>query len=151
MISLDQIRLLEERVLGVVARLNELREENRTLREALASYQSRIEELEERMKGYTDSQIEIEKGILNALQQLDELEDEVTETAQSQPAVAAKQETSKAPEADSATVAEPASPKPTSSATEEPSEGVEDKSADDDDIVVETDDDVKTGPELEIF
>jgi len=79
MISVEQIRLLEERVLGVVSRLNELRNENRTLRESLTEYQDRIADLEGRVQTYTDSQTEIEQGILHALRQLDELEDEVTD------------------------------------------------------------------------
>lgn len=80
MIKIEQIRLLEERVLGIVSRLDELRTENKSLRTTLAGYQDRIDDLEAKIRTYSDSQAEIEQGILHALKQLDELEDEVTES-----------------------------------------------------------------------
>ncbi len=79
MVSLDQIRLLESRVHKAVRRIESLQDENDTLRERLARYEKRIEELEVLINEFKESQSEIEQGIINALSQLDDLEDQVTE------------------------------------------------------------------------
>jgi chromosome segregation ATPase len=78
MVNIEQVRLLEQRVQKVISRLAELRAENTDLRERLGVYQDRIEELEERVNSFSSNQAEIEQGILNALHQLDEVEDAVT-------------------------------------------------------------------------
>lgn len=78
MITVEQIQLLESRVTKAVRKIETLQDENETLRERLTRYEKRIEELEVLINEFKDSQNDIEQGILNALSQLDELEDQVT-------------------------------------------------------------------------
>lgn len=79
MIRIEQVRLLEQRVQKVITRITELQTENTTLRRQLQNYEDRIADLETRIEGFASSQDEIEAGILNALQRLDEVEDAVAE------------------------------------------------------------------------
>jgi len=80
MISLEQIQLLESRVMKAVRRIETLQSENDTLRERLERYEKRIQELEILINEFKDGQSEIEQGIMNALSQLDNLEDQVTDS-----------------------------------------------------------------------
>lgn len=91
MVSLEQIRKLEARVSQAVSTILELREENSTLRQKLEKYQQKIDQLELLIAQYRDSQKEIEEGILNALRQLDHLEDDALK-ASSSPSVSIPQE-----------------------------------------------------------
>jgi len=77
MITLDQIRQLDQRVRRAVEQISLLKGENRRLQEKLDSYQLRIEELEVLIDTFKKDQGEIENGIINALNQLDMLEDRV--------------------------------------------------------------------------
>lgn len=77
MIRLEQIRLLEERVNNVVARLREMKNENRRLRDELAQAYEKVTRLEKNVDEYVNSQSEIEAGILSALERLDSIEDDV--------------------------------------------------------------------------
>jgi len=83
MVSLEQIRKLEARVSQAVSTILELREENSTLRQKLEKYQEKIDQLELLIAQYRDSQKEIEEGILNALRQLDHLEDDALRASSS--------------------------------------------------------------------
>ncbi|MCX7788619.1 MAG: cell division protein ZapB [Spirochaetes bacterium] len=85
MVSLEQIRKLEARVSQAVSTILELREENTTLRQKLEKYQEKIDQLELLIAQYRDSQKEIEEGILNALRQLDHLEDDALRASSSTP------------------------------------------------------------------
>jgi chromosome segregation ATPase len=76
MISLEQVKLLEERVKKAVARIGALQREKSELRAKLGGYEKRISELEDLVSDVRDNQNEIEAGLLNALKQLDALEDE---------------------------------------------------------------------------
>ncbi len=78
MISVDQIRQLETKVRHAIEVIHTLREENDLLKTKLSGYESRIEELEVLIDSFKQDQTNIEKGIINALQQLDVLEDIVT-------------------------------------------------------------------------
>jgi len=91
MVSLEQIRKLEARVSQAVSTILELREENSTLRQKLEKYQQKIDQLELLIAQYRDSQKEIEEGILNALRQLDHLEDDALKSSSS-PSVSISQE-----------------------------------------------------------
>jgi hypothetical protein len=82
MLNVEQVRLLEERVQRVISRTAELQRENGDLRERLEGYQERIRELEAHIETFVSNQAEIEKGVLNALHQLDEVEDAVVEGVQ---------------------------------------------------------------------
>jgi chromosome segregation ATPase len=82
MITLEQIRRLEQRVQAAVARIATLKNENALLREKLESYEGRILELENSIAAFKRDQSEIEQGIVSALNQLDQLEDDVLESSQ---------------------------------------------------------------------
>lgn len=79
MISLEQIRILEQKVESAVARIRTLSTENRTLKESLERYEGRIHELESMVSSFKAEQDAIEAGIVSALQQLDDLEHTVGE------------------------------------------------------------------------
>ena len=85
MISLEQIKQLESKVHGAVARLKTLTSENMTLKKRLEQYEARIGELEELISEFKNDQDEIEQGIVAALSQLDSLEDAVAEQTTSTP------------------------------------------------------------------
>jgi TolA-binding protein len=74
MISLEHIRTLDEKVKKAVKALGDLRSENQTLKQKLADYQKRIEELEKLIDDFKKDQGEIEQGIMNAITQLETLE-----------------------------------------------------------------------------
>jgi FtsZ-binding cell division protein ZapB len=77
MISLEHIRTLENKVNKAVSTLAALQEENLQLKAKLAQYKARIEELEFTVEEYREDQSEIEQGIMQALQHLDNLESAV--------------------------------------------------------------------------
>ena len=79
MITLDQIRKLDDKVQAAVRRIRELKTENGALEKRLGQYERRIEELEVLIKTFKEDQAEIEKGIVNALSQLDHLEDDLSD------------------------------------------------------------------------
>ena len=84
MLNLEQVRLLEQRVNKAVAKITALQQENATLREEIGGYQNRVVELEQEIARIKDDQTAIEQGILSALGQLDQLEDEFTENSDSE-------------------------------------------------------------------
>ena len=106
MISLEQIRLLEQRVTSAVELIRVLKEENATLRRGLDSAQRRMKELETLVEGFKTDQREIETAIVRTLRNLDELE----ESAAGAAAAAAREKPSR-PDAP-ARAADPAGPKP---------------------------------------
>jgi septal ring factor EnvC (AmiA/AmiB activator) len=77
MINLEQIQRLEARVIKAVELIRTLRAENQSLRRTLDSAQSRMEELEKRVDDFKSDQKDIEGCILRALENLNELEDEI--------------------------------------------------------------------------
>lgn len=111
MISLEQIKKLEERVLAAVERIRALSAENATLKTNLTRYEQRIDELEKLVSAFKSEQAEIEAGILSALTQLDSLEDSVTEPGAPEPDLPGRPEPSPRPSAD----------EPPETAVEEPS------------------------------
>ena len=103
MISLEQIRLLEQKVGSAVELIRVLKEENATLRRGLDSAQKRMKELETLVEGFKTDQREIESTIVRTLRNLDDLEESA--------AAAAARE--KAPRRDAAArTAEPAAARP---------------------------------------
>jgi chromosome segregation ATPase len=78
MISLEQIRSLEQKVNLVIEQLNRSREENAKLRAKVKSTQTKTADLESIVNRYKQEQSAIEKGILSVLSKLDKLEDEVS-------------------------------------------------------------------------
>eukprot|EP01156_Anaeramoeba_ignava_P011008 Anaeramoba_ignava/a481596_5.p1 GENE.a481596_5~~a481596_5.p1 ORF type:complete len:140 (-),score=25.84 a481596_5:125-544(-) len=77
MITLDQIRQLDAKVRKAVERINDLKNENSILKAKLDGYEKRIEEFESLIDTFKQDQGEIENGIINALNQLDMLEDKI--------------------------------------------------------------------------
>jgi FtsZ-binding cell division protein ZapB len=72
MISLEQIRLLEQKVTSAVELIRVLKEENATLRRGLDSAQRRMKELETLVEGFKTDQKEIESVIVRTLHNLDD-------------------------------------------------------------------------------
>ena len=83
MISLEQIRLLEAKITKAVELIRSLKKENASLRHTLDSAQARMQDLERMVGDLKTDQKEIEAGIVRALENLDHLEDEVSETQES--------------------------------------------------------------------
>ena len=84
MLSIDQVRQLENRVEKAVRKINSLTEENqhlsdenKMLQEQLASVQTRVSELERSVEAFKEEQGRIESGILSALDKLSAFEDTV--------------------------------------------------------------------------
>lgn len=90
MITLEQIQKLDEKVTAAVQVIRNLKEENASLQEKLDQYQGRIDELEVLINTFKKDQGKIEQGIINALEQLNELEDAIAEEA-AEPETAAEE------------------------------------------------------------
>jgi len=76
MINLDQVRTLEWKVKQAVQLIVHLRRENDTLRGRLSDTEVRLQELESMLESFKATQNEMESGIRNALEDLDNLEGE---------------------------------------------------------------------------
>ena len=79
MINLEQIQKLEARVTKAVELIKALKAENQSLRRTLDSAQSRVEQLETLVGDFRSDQKDIEECILRALENLNELEDEISD------------------------------------------------------------------------
>ncbi|TVR68954.1 MAG: cell division protein ZapB [Spirochaetaceae bacterium] len=134
MIRIEQVRLLEERVQKVIARITELKAENSALHNQLENYQERISDLERRIEGFASNQEEIEAGILSALQRLDEVEDAVGEEGIEQ------QQVEVIPEEDAS-----------AGTSEPPVDGDTREESADEDLPPDQEEEQKPGPELDIF
>jgi FtsZ-binding cell division protein ZapB len=75
MVSLDQIRQLEDKVNRAVEIIRVLKEENRTLRRTVEASRARMKELEDLVRVFKNDQAEIERGLVSAIRKLDQLED----------------------------------------------------------------------------
>ncbi len=75
MVSLDQIRQLEDKVNRAVEIIRVLKEENRTLRRTVEGSRARMKELEDLVRVFKNDQAEIERGLVSAIRKLDQLED----------------------------------------------------------------------------
>ena len=78
MINIDHIKKLDSKISNTVEIITLLRDDNQALRSKLENYEKRIEELEVLISNFKKDQSDIENGILNALNQLDKIEDLVT-------------------------------------------------------------------------
>jgi TolA-binding protein len=74
MVTLEQVKLLETKVVQVIDFVNRVTEENTCLKDKLGDYQKRIDELEGLVQHFKDEQSRIEDGILNALDRLNQFE-----------------------------------------------------------------------------
>ena len=75
MVSLEQVKLLETKVIKTIEYVRKISEENALLKEKLDSYQQRTDELEAQIKQFKEDQDLIEDGILSALDRLNQFED----------------------------------------------------------------------------
>ena len=76
MITLDQIKQLDIKVRKAIGIINSLTDENKMLQNKLDEYQLRIEELEILIDSFKEDQGEIENGIIDALNQLEIIDDD---------------------------------------------------------------------------
>jgi chromosome segregation ATPase len=74
MITLEQVRLLDQKVNQAVELISSLKSENRMLKDKLESYQKKISELEVLLSGLKEDQSEVELGFRKALDTLSALE-----------------------------------------------------------------------------
>jgi len=74
MISIKQIKNLEEKVFKTVELIKALKQENKILKSEIESVNKKNEELEQIISDYRSTQVEFEEGIANAIKQLDELD-----------------------------------------------------------------------------
>lgn len=74
MVSLEHVKLLEDRIIRTLDHVQHVQEENSLLREKLDEYKCRIDELEVLIKTFKDDQSKIEDGILAALDRLNQFE-----------------------------------------------------------------------------
>jgi hypothetical protein len=77
MVSLEQVKLLESKVIKAIEYVDKVTEENGLLREKLESYQKRIDELEVLVQRFKEDQGRIEEGILSALNRLSQFEADI--------------------------------------------------------------------------
>ena len=75
MVSLEQVKLLEAKVIKTVEYVKKITEENTLLKGKLSSNQQRIDELEALIRQFKEDQSRIEDGILSALDRLNQFED----------------------------------------------------------------------------
>ncbi len=78
MVSLKQIRTLQDRVNKALSFIDLLKEENKALKATLDKSQQRIQEFEKLITEFKNDQTEIEQTILDVIHKLDTLEDEVS-------------------------------------------------------------------------
>jgi len=74
MITLEQIKLLETKVVKAIDIVGRVTEENAFLKGKLETYQKRIDELEVLIQSFKEDQDCIEDGILSALDRLSQFE-----------------------------------------------------------------------------
>ena len=77
MVTLEQVKLLESKVIKAVDCIREITEENTMLKGKLSGYEKRIGELETLIEHFKEDQGRIEKGIISALERLDQFEDAI--------------------------------------------------------------------------
>jgi TolA-binding protein len=77
MITLEQVKLLETKVVRAIEYVERISRENSQLQGKLDSYQKRIDELEVLIQQFREDQGRIEEGILAALERLNKFEDAI--------------------------------------------------------------------------
>jgi chromosome segregation ATPase len=122
MINLEQIKLLESKVVKAIDIVTRVTEENAYLKGKLETYQTRIEELEVLIQRFKEDQGLIEDGILSALDRLSQFEAAIEKslTPAKQPeAKESRGDSKKAPAKPQVPSEEQPSPAPVDSAAEE--------------------------------
>jgi chromosome segregation ATPase len=77
MVTLEQVKLLETKVIQTVEYVERISRENSQLQGKLDSYRKRIDELEVLIQKFREDQGRIEEGILAALERLNKFEDAI--------------------------------------------------------------------------
>jgi chromosome segregation ATPase len=77
MVTLEQVKLLETKVVRAIDYVERISRENSQLQGKLDSYQKRIDELEVLIQQFREDQGRIEEGILAALERLNKFEDAI--------------------------------------------------------------------------
>ncbi|MDR3139438.1 MAG: cell division protein ZapB [Treponema sp.] len=77
MVTLEQVKLLETKVVKAINFVKQVTEENNALKGKIDSYQKRIDELEALILRFKEDQGRIEEGILSALERLNQFEDAI--------------------------------------------------------------------------
>jgi hypothetical protein len=77
MVTLEQVKLLETKVVKALDFVNQVTGENTLLKKKLDAYQKRIDELEVLIQRFKEDQGRIEEGIISALNRLNQFEDAV--------------------------------------------------------------------------
>ncbi|MDR2481088.1 MAG: cell division protein ZapB [Spirochaetaceae bacterium] len=77
MVSIEQVRLLEARVIKTIEFVDQVTEENTLLKSKLDSCQKRIDELEVLIQRFKEDQVKIEDSIISALDRLNKFEDDM--------------------------------------------------------------------------
>ncbi|MDR2021084.1 MAG: cell division protein ZapB [Treponema sp.] len=83
MVTLEQVRLLETKVAKAIDYVNQVSGENSRLRVTLESCRKRIDELEVLVQQFKEDQGRIEKGIVSALDRLNQFEDAIEKSLSS--------------------------------------------------------------------
>lgn len=78
MITLEQVKLLEEKVESLISVVKSLYGERDSLKETLTQKERRIEELEVALRSFEVTQAKIEESVMSTLNQLDVFENSVT-------------------------------------------------------------------------
>ena len=77
MVTLEQVKLLESKVVRAVDYIRQATEENTLLKNKLSGYEKKIADLESLIQNFKEDQGRIEKGIISALERLDQFEDAI--------------------------------------------------------------------------
>ncbi|MDR3167368.1 MAG: cell division protein ZapB [Treponema sp.] len=77
MVTLEQVKLLESKVVKAIDFVKQVTEENKALKGKVDSYERRIDELEILIHQFKEDQGRIEDGILSALDRLNQFEDAI--------------------------------------------------------------------------
>lgn len=77
MVTLEQVKLLETKVAKAIEYVKRQSDENALLRQKLDGYRARIDELEVLVQQFKEDQGRIEKGIVSALNRLNQFEDAI--------------------------------------------------------------------------
>lgn len=96
MLNLEQVQLLETKVVKAIEYVERVSGENAALQERLESYQKRIDELEVLVMRFKEDQGRIEDGILSALDRLNQFENAIEKSLKER---GGKTKTSKAAQA----------------------------------------------------
>ena len=102
MLSLEQVKLLETKVVNTIEYVQRVTGENAALRKKLEGNQKRIDELEVMVTRFKEDQGRIEDGILSALDRLNQFEDAIEKslaarTKEAKPAAPAVKKTNSPP------------------------------------------------------